>query len=86
MGCTKYPVLDDDFLLKTLGVCQDDEERGLVTILDLTGMHVSCLCSLSPEILIKQGNRTYLWWVRPKTNMTLQTLAQTTASRSSKSS
>lgn len=72
MGCTKYPVLDDDFLLKTLGACSDDEERGLITILDLTGMHVSSLCSLSSENIIRQGNRTYLQWVRPKTNKTLQ--------------
>lgn len=74
MGCTKYPVLDDDFTIKLLGCCKDDEERGLVAILDLTGMHVSSLCSLGPGDIIKQGSRTYLRWVRPKTNRTLQAL------------
>jgi hypothetical protein len=67
MGYTKYPVLDDGFLLKMLGSCQDDEERGLVIILDLTGMHVSSLCSLESSNLLKQGNKTYLPWVRLKT-------------------
>ena len=38
MGCTKYPVLDDGFYLRMMGACADDEERGLVTIFDLTGM------------------------------------------------
>jgi site-specific recombinase XerD len=74
MGSTKYPILDDDFLLRMLGSCSDDEERGIITILDLTGMHVSSLCSLEPCDLIKQGNRAYLRWVRPKTNKTLQAL------------
>ena len=74
MGFTKYPILDDDFLLRMLGSCSDDEERGIITILDLTGMHVSSLCSLEPCDLIKQGNRAYLRWVPPKTNKTLQAL------------
>ena len=74
MGCTKYPVLDEGFTLKMLGACRNDEERGLVTVLDLTGMHVSSICSLCPANLIKQGNRTYLRWIRPKTKKTLQAL------------
>ena len=74
MGCTKYPVLDDDFTIKMLGVCHDEEERGIITVLDLTGMHVSSLCGLGPENLIKQGSKSYLRWVRPKTNKTLQAL------------
>jgi hypothetical protein len=74
MGCTKYPVLDDDFTIKMLGVCQDNEERGIITVLDLTGMHVSSLCELGPENLIKQGSKSYLRWIRPKTNKTLQAL------------
>jgi len=74
MGCTKYPVLDDGFYLRMMGACADDEERGLVTIFDLTGMHVSSMCELGPENLIKQGGKTYLRWVRPKTKKTLQAL------------
>jgi site-specific recombinase XerD len=74
MGCTKYPVLDDGFFLKMLGACHNDEERALVVILDLTGMHISSLCSLEPKNLIRQGSKTYLRWVRPKTNKTLQAL------------
>lgn len=74
MGCTKYPVLDDDFTIKMLGVCRDAEERGTIAILDLTGMHVSSLCELDKDNLIKQGAKTYLRWVRPKTHKTLQAL------------
>ena len=74
MGCTKYPVLDDSFTLKILGACRNDEERGLVTILDLTGMHVSSVCSLGPSSLIRQASKAYLRWIRPKTKKTLQAL------------
>jgi len=74
MGCTKYPILDDDFLVKMLGSCANDEQRGMVTVLELTGMHVSSLCSLSPDSMIRQGSKTYLRWVRPKTHKTLQAL------------
>jgi hypothetical protein len=74
MGCTKYPVLDDSFYLRMMGACADDEERGLVTIFDLTGMHVSSVCELGPESLLKQGDKTYIRWVRPKTYRTLQAL------------
>ena len=48
MGCTKFPILDDDFAVKMLGACYNDEERGIVTILDLNGMHISSVCSLTP--------------------------------------
>ena len=74
MGTTKYPVLDDDFTIKMLGSCLDDEQRGIITILDLTGMHVSSLCQIGPENLIRQGAKTYLRWVRPKTKKTLTAL------------
>jgi site-specific recombinase XerD len=57
-----------------LGVCKNDEQRGLVTVLDLTGMHVSSVCSLGPANLIRRGSKTYLTWVRPKTNKTLEAL------------
>jgi len=72
MGVTKYPVLDEDFLVKTVGSCNDDEERGLVLVLHLTGMHVSSVCDLQPSNLKKQGSKTYIQWKRPKTNKTLQ--------------
>ena len=74
MSVTKYPVLDDDFLIKMLGACSDDEERGLITVLDLSGMHISSLCVLDSSSMIRQGSRTYIRWVRPKTNKTLQAL------------
>lgn len=72
MGVTKYPVLDEQFLIKMLGSCSDDEDRGLVLVLHLTGMHISSLCDLKPSNLNKQGSKTYVQWVRPKTNKTLQ--------------
>ena len=74
MSTTKYPVLDDDFIIKMLGACSNDEQRGLITVLNLTGMHISSLCSLGSENLIKQGSKSYLRWIRPKTNKTLQAL------------
>jgi site-specific recombinase XerD len=74
MGCTKYPVLDDGFYLRMMGACADDEERGMIATLDLTGMHVSSMCELGPENMIKQGDKFYIRWVRPKTNKTLQAL------------
>lgn len=74
MGCTKYPVLDDDFLIKMLGACVNEGERGLILILNITGMHVSSICVLSPRNLIRQGSKSYLKWKRPKTNKTLQSL------------
>lgn len=74
MGCTKYPILDDDFSVKMVGACYNDEERGLVVILDLTGMHVSSACSLNAANLVRQGSRSYIQWVRPKTHKTLQAL------------
>ena len=49
MGCTKYPILNQGFTLKMPGACRNDEERGLITVLDLTGMHVSCVCSQGPK-------------------------------------
>lgn len=74
MGRTKYPIMDSSFYPRMICACADDEERGLIAIFDLTGMHVSSLCSLSPENMIRQGSKTYLRWVRPKTNKTLQAL------------
>ena len=43
MGVTKYPIMDEGFALKVLGACKDVEERGLVKLLMLTGMHISVI-------------------------------------------
>ncbi|MHA1286545.1 MAG: tyrosine-type recombinase/integrase [Candidatus Thorarchaeota archaeon] len=74
MGETKYPVLDPNFPLKIIGACRDSEERGLMKILLLTGMHISSVCSLGSGNMINQGSKVYLKWKRPKTNKTLQVL------------
>jgi integrase len=68
-GSTKYPILDPDFKLKMLGACRDDYERGLISLLWLTGMH-PCIISKGerprPEI-IKEGPHIYIYWRRAKT-------------------
>ena len=71
MSVTKYPIFDKDFLIKMIGACRDAEERGLVRILDISGMHVSALRNV---IITSRGNRNYLSWKRPKTNKTLEVL------------
>lgn len=54
-----------------IGACIDEQERGLIRILDLSGMHVSALRNVS---IASRGNRNYLTWKRPKTNKTLEVL------------
>jgi hypothetical protein len=68
---TKYPILDPDFSMKMLGSCKDDYERGLIGILDISGMHVSSLKNCK---VLSRGNRHFLTWTRPKTNKTLEVL------------
>ncbi len=71
---TKYAIVNDpDFLIKMLGVCKDAEQRGLVRLLDLTGMHVS---SLKNAQLVRRGPKTYVSWRRPKTGKTLEALVR----------
>jgi hypothetical protein len=72
MGTTKYPIIDPDFLIKSLGSCEDDEERGLLLIGFLYGLHPSSITKLDPRSIRKEGNKRYLYWVRPKTNKTLR--------------
>jgi integrase len=72
MGRTKYPVMDPDFSLKMLGACRNDEERAIVTILHLSGMHISSLCDLKRESLLREGKGWSLEWIRPKTKKTLR--------------
>lgn len=64
-------MLDDAFYLRMMGACTNDEQPGIIAILDLTGMHVSSLCTLNAKSMIRQGSKTYLRWVRPKANRTL---------------
>lgn len=71
MSKTKYPILDENFKLRMLAACKDEEEKGLILLLDLTGMHISSLCKLTPKNLLRQGNVTHIEWIRPKTNKTL---------------
>ena len=71
MSVTKYPVLDPDFTIKMIGACKDEEERGLIRILDLSGMHVSSLGNVK---VVTKGSKHFLSWMRPKTNKTLEVL------------
>lgn len=68
MGSTKRPVSDDGFYLRMINACADREERGMVQILDLTGMNVSSLCSLSPKDLVREGDGHALYWMNPRTS------------------
>lgn len=68
---TKFPVLDVNFTLLVLGACRDQEERGLIRILDISGMHVSSLRNIK---VVTKGPRKYLSWVRPKTYKTMECL------------
>lgn len=70
----KYPVHDKDFYIKMRGACLDQEERGLVEILELSGMHVSSICKLKKDDLIRQGSKFILQWIRPKTNLKMQAI------------
>lgn len=74
MSVTKYPVLDPDFLLKMLGSCADEWERGLVIVLHYSGCHVSSISKGAKPVIIKEGVKTYFQWVRPKTRKTLRVL------------
>jgi integrase len=61
----KYPESDPDFYMKVRGACQNDFERGLVIILQHTGMHISCLMSLEPSQLDAKGD---IYWNRVRTD------------------
>jgi hypothetical protein len=60
----KFPEADPLFHQKVMGACQNDFERGLVIILRATGMHLSCLTSLTPKQMDMKGR---ISWHRPKT-------------------
>ena len=72
MNTTKYGISDDAFLARMLEQCRDDEERGWLTTLFLTGMHGASLRTLSKANLVRQGDRTFLQWRRTKTNKLLE--------------
>jgi integrase len=75
MGRTKFAVPDVAAFEQAMMVaCEDDEERGLVYILALTGMHPSSLCRLNPGSLVRRGGVAYLAWQRPKTKKNLEAL------------
>ena len=71
VGKRKYAVLDESFLPKMIEQCVDDVDRGLVYILNFTGMHGSLLRELTTKNLIRHGDRYYIEWARTKTNKTM---------------
>lgn len=73
MGTTKYAVPDvQAFDNAMLAACVDDEERGIVFILSLTGMHASSLLTLTTQSIVRRGGTTFLTWERPKTHKRLE--------------
>jgi len=63
MNVKKFPEPDPQFFEKVRGACKNDLERGMVIILQWTGMHLSSLLSLTPGQMDKRGN---LHWRRTK--------------------
>lgn len=63
MNVKKYPDPDPDFYMKIRGVARNDYERGMIFILQHTGMHVSNLVSLKDGDLDEQS---FLSWRRVK--------------------
>ena len=61
----KYPESDPLFFTKVRGACETAFQSGLVVILQATGMHISCLMSLTPSQMDEQGN---IYWKRTKTD------------------
>jgi len=67
MGYRKYPILDEDAEIRLIGACRTPEERGLVKILLISGMHISSCVSLTRDNIKKRGSRHFLEWSRTKT-------------------
>jgi len=65
MGSAKHPVADKGFYYRMITSCENDEQCGIVAILDLTGMDVTSMCRLGPESLIRQDGKVYITWVSP---------------------
>lgn len=72
MGTAKYPIMSDEFDKAMLDVCINPKEKGMIRLLTLTGMHVDSLLKLTPESLVREGNKLYVVWVRPKTHRMLK--------------
>lgn len=73
MVCTaKYGITDDSFLAKMIEQCDNDRDRGLVYILYFTGMHGSCLSTLTLDSLKHEGDKVYIRWRRTKTKKQME--------------
>ena len=71
MNNKKYPDPDPDFYPKIRGVCRNDYERGMVYILQHTGMHISSLCDLQDGDIDLKG---FIHWRRPKNDKPMRSL------------
>lgn len=67
----KFPEADPHFYEKVRGACKDDYERGMVLILQHTGMHLSCMMALTLSQLDDGG---HLHWRRTKTHRPMRAL------------
>lgn len=56
-------IADDQFEKKMRDACTCLREIGMVTVLEITGMHRSCL---RHAVLMLEGNDWYLEWIAPK--------------------
>lgn len=73
MGRTKFAVDDvQAFDNAMLAACDTDEERAVVYILALTGMHISSLLNLKPSDVVRRGPDVLLTWERPKTRKRME--------------
>jgi len=72
MSRVKYPIVDEDFLIKSKGACNDDEEMGLLFIGFFFGMHPWSITQLNPESIKIEGKKHYLYWVRPRNHKTMR--------------
>lgn len=71
---TKIPPPDTDFERKMFEHCNTDEERLVLTVLGLTGIHVSCLSELTESNMQPSGDTFHLSWERPKTGLAMSTI------------
>ncbi len=67
----KFPEADPHFYEKVRGACKDDYERGMVFILQHTGMHLGNLVALTPDQLDRAG---HIHWRRGKTGRPMRSL------------
>lgn len=60
----KFPEPDPEFYMKVRKAAMNDYQRGIVFILQSTGMHLQCLVSLTPAQMNLRGD---ILWRRTKT-------------------